>query len=192
MTSWIFPKMESGKLTEEQRDFELAHVLGNVANLIGNNARDKGLQLVFDVDSQVPDALHGDALRLGQILINYANNTIKFTHSGEICIAVFPLRSHGEHVTLRFEVHDTGIGLSAEQMERLFQSFQQSDTCTMREYGGTGLGLTICKSLAELMHRCVAVESEPGNGSIFWFTSELQRAKAKPVAQVGGSGVVLA
>jgi two-component system sensor histidine kinase/response regulator len=171
-----FSKMEAGKLSMEQRDFALIEVLDKVTNLIGDKARSKGLELVFDIDPQVPQALHGDALRLGQILINYANNAIKFTPSGEICIAVFPLRSQGAQVTLRFEVRDTGIGLSAEQGARLFQSFQQADTSTTRKYGGTGLGLAICKSLAELMHGSVGVESQLGHGSTFWFTAELQRA----------------
>ncbi|RFO97683.1 hypothetical protein DIC66_07450 [Rhodoferax lacus] len=182
-----FSKMEAGKLTVEQRDFELTQVLDNLTNLIGEKARSKELELVFDVDPCVPDALHGDALRLGQILINYANNAIKFTHHGEICVAVLPLPSQGEQVNLRFEVRDTGIGLSTEQMERLFQSFQQADTSTTRKYGGTGLGLAICKSLAELMHGTVGVESVLGKGSTFWFTTQLEKAKKKithsPVAQ---------
>ena len=172
-----FSKMEAGKLTIEQRDFELSKVLENVTNLIGDKARSKGLELVFDVDPLVPDALHGDALRLGQILINYGNNAIKFTPSGEICIAVLPLDRGDNWVDLRFEVRDTGIGLSTAQMERLFQSFQQADTSTTRQYGGTGLGLAICKSLADLMHGQVGVESQPGRGSTFWFTTRLGRAQ---------------
>jgi two-component system, sensor histidine kinase and response regulator len=174
-----FSKMEAGKLSVEQRDFALSRVLENVTNLIGEKAHSKGLELVFDIDPQVPEALHGDALRLGQILINYANNAIKFTHSGEICIAVQMLHSQGSQVTLRFEVRDTGIGLSAEQRGRLFQSFQQADTSTTRKYGGTGLGLAICKSLAELMQGSVGVASELGKGSTFWFTAQLQRGQQR-------------
>ena len=171
-----FSKMEAGKLSLEQRDFQLSKVLEQVANLTEDKAQGKGLELVFDIDPAVPDALHGDALRLGQILINYANNAIKFTPSGEICVAVRVLQSHGAHFTLRFEVRDTGIGLSAEQQQRLFQSFQQADTSTTRKYGGTGLGLAICKSLAELMQGSVGVDSELGRGSTFWFTAQLQKA----------------
>jgi PAS domain S-box-containing protein len=177
-----FSKMEAGKLSVELRDFELNRVFENLVNLIGEKARSKGLELLFDIDPRVPGALHGDALRLGQILINYANNAIKFTHSGEICIAVFPLHQHGKRITLRFEVRDTGIGLNQEQKERLFQSFQQADTSTTRKYGGTGLGLAISKSLAELMHGSVGVESAPGQGSTFWFTAELEAVDAADFA----------
>ncbi len=99
----------------------------------------------------MPPNLVGDSLRLGQILINYANNAIKFTEKGEISIVVRMVEERGQQVLLRFEVRDTGIGLTPEQMGRLFQSFQQADTSTTRRYGGTGLGLAICKSLAELM-----------------------------------------
>jgi CheY-like chemotaxis protein len=174
-----FSKMEAGKLTVEQRDFELSKVLENLTNLMGDKARSKNLELVFDVDPAVPDCLKGDALRLGQILINYANNAIKFTPSGEICVAVFPLQDDGQRVTLRFEVRDTGIGLSDEQMAGLFQSFQQADSSTTRKYGGTGLGLAISKSLAELMGGEVGVASEPGQGSTFWFTAQMQHGKKK-------------
>ena len=181
-----FSKMEAGKLTVEQRDFALSRVLDNLTNLIGDKARSKGLELLFDIDPQVPDVLHGDALRLGQILINYANNAIKFTHSGEICIAVFPLERHANQVTLRFEVRDTGIGLSEDQMARLFQSFQQADTSTTRKYGGTGLGLAISKSLAELMHGNVGVESVLGRGSTFWCTAQLEIGHGQPALPSDG------
>ena len=170
-----FSKMEVGKLTLEQHEFELRRVLDNLTNVIGDKARSKQLALVFEVDPDVPDRLTGDALRLGQILINYANNAIKFTPAGEICVAVRLLHDQGSQVTLRFEVRDTGIGLHPEQMAMLFQSFQQADTSTTRKYGGTGLGLAISKSLAELMHGQVGVESRLGLGSTFWFTAQLQR-----------------
>jgi CheY-like chemotaxis protein len=177
-----FSKMEAGKQSVELRDFELNRVFENVVNLIGEKARSKGLELLFDIDPRVPGSLHGDALRLGQILINYANNAIKFTQRGEICIAVYPIQQMDRLITLRFEVRDTGIGLSSEQKERLFQSFQQADTSTTRKYGGTGLGLAISKSLAELMHGSVGVESELGKGSTFWFTAELQTVDAPDFA----------
>jgi signal transduction histidine kinase/CheY-like chemotaxis protein len=174
-----FSKMEAGKLTVEERDFELSKVLDNLTNLMGDKARGKNLELIFDVAPEVPDSLNGDALRVGQVLINYTNNAIKFTHSGEICVAVALLADDGQQLTLRFEVRDTGIGLSAEQMSNLFQSFQQADTSTTRKYGGTGLGLAISKSLAELMHGSVGVESELGKGSTFWFTAQLKRGQAR-------------
>ena len=167
-------KMEAGKLTLEHRDFELSKVLDNVTNLIGDKATAKELELIFDVAPGVPDSLRGDSLRLGQILINYANNAIKFTHRGEICIAVTLLEQQGQQVLLRFAVRDTGIGLGPEQMDKLFQSFQQADTSITRKYGGTGLGLAISKSLAELMHGAVGVESVLGQGSTFWFTAQME------------------
>ena len=170
-----FSKMEAGKLTVEQRDFSLAKVLDNVANLIEDKVKAKqDLQLVFDIAPDVPDALHGDALRLGQILINYANNAVKFTQHGEIRIAAEVVPSQATRIGLRFAVHDTGIGLNEEQIQRLFQSFQQADGSTTRKYGGTGLGLAICKNLAELMQGEVGVQSSPGVGSTFWFTVQLE------------------
>jgi len=171
-------KMEAGKLTLEQRDFSLGKVLDNLTNLMGDRAVAKGLELIFDIAPEVPDSLRGDSLRLGQILINYANNAIKFTPHGEICISVALLEQPGQpphQVTLRFAVRDTGIGLDAQQMGKLFQSFQQADSSTTRKYGGTGLGLAISKSLAELMQGSVGVESMPGQGSTFWFTAQLER-----------------
>jgi PAS domain S-box-containing protein len=168
-------KMEAGKLTLEHRDFQLTKVLDNVTSLIGDKAAVKELELIFDIAPEVPNSLCGDSLRLGQVLINYANNAIKFTHSGEICVAVTLLEQQGQQVLLRFAVRDTGIGLDPEQMERLFQSFQQADTSITRKYGGTGLGLAISKSLAELMHGAVGVESVLGQGSTFWFTAKLER-----------------
>ena len=170
-----FSKIEAGKLTVDQQPFELDRMLESVSDVVSYKAGAKGLELVCDVGPDVPPNLVGDSLRLGQILINFANNAIKFTDHGEITIAVRLLEAAGERVTLRFEVRDTGIGLTAEQMGRLFQSFQQADTSTTRRYGGTGLGLAICKSLAELMGGEVGVESTYGQGSTFWVTLPLER-----------------
>lgn len=128
---------------------------------------------MLDAAADVPAHLVGDALRLGQILINFANNAIKFTDRGEIHILVRVLERAGQRVLLRFEVRDTGIGMTPEQMGRLFQSFQQADASTTRRYGGTGLGLAICKNLAELMGGEVGAESEPGKRSAFWVTLPL-------------------
>ena len=174
-----FSKMEAGKFTVEQHEFQLVQVLDNVSNLVGEKARSKGLELIFDVDAQVPNTLSGDALRVGQILINYANNAIKFTEKGEICIGVFPVAESGTEITLRFEVRDTGIGLTEAQQALLFQSFQQADTSTTRKYGGTGLGLAISKSLAELMRGTVGVTSAPGQGSTFWFTARFGKGQRR-------------
>ena len=170
-----FSKVEAGKLTVERVPFDLHKVLDNVANLIGEKSQAKGLELIFDVAPNVPDALIGDPLRIGQILINYANNAIKFTERGEIDIVV-RTRAREENekeVIVYFGVKDTGIGLTEEQRSKLFQSFQQADASTTRKYGGTGLGLAISKKLAELMGGTVGVDSELGKGSTFWFTARL-------------------
>jgi two-component system sensor histidine kinase/response regulator len=178
-----FSKIEAGKLSVEKQPFVLDRLLESVADVVGYKAGVKGLELVCDVASDVPPNLVGDALRLGQILINYANNAIKFTDKGEISIVVRMLEQSAQRVMLRLEVRDTGIGLTAEQMGRLFQSFQQADTSTTRRYGGTGLGLAICKSLAELMGGEVGVSSEFGRGSTFWVTLPLGRGAPARVLQ---------
>lgn len=172
-----FSKIEAGKLEVETVDFELRSVLDNLANLIGEKCAGKGLELMFDIEPTIPDHLRGDPLRIGQILINYANNAVKFTDRGEIVVRARETGRETEDgvdaVLVCFEVQDTGIGLSAEQQSRLFRSFEQADTSTTRKYGGTGLGLAISKKLAELMGGEVGVQSEPGKGSTFWFSARL-------------------
>lgn len=170
-----FSKIEAGKLMVEKQPFVLDRMLESVTDVVGYKAGAKGLELVCDVAANVPPNLVGDSLRLGQILINFANNAIKFTDQGEISIAVRLLEESETRVSLRFEVRDTGIGLTTEQMGRLFESFQQADTSTTRRYGGTGLGLAICKSLAELMGGEVGVISDFGHGSTFWVSLPLER-----------------
>ncbi len=172
-----FSKIEAGKLTMEKTDFELEKVFDNVAGLITEKATDKGLELIFKVDRQVPNFLVGDPLRLGQILINYANNAVKFTESGEIVIGANLVEEDENDVLIRFSIMDSGIGLTEEQKVQLFQAFQQADSSTTRKFGGTGLGLVISKRLAELMGGEVGVESEYGKGSTFWFTARLQKGK---------------
>jgi len=177
-------KIEAGRLGLESTPFQLDKVLENVADVVAHKATEKGLELICDVAPDVPDSLIGDPLRLGQILINYLNNAIKFTEQGEIEIVVRrvagPEDSSGPAITLRFEVRDTGIGLNEGQIGRLFQSFQQADASTTRRYGGTGLGLSICKSLAQLMGGEVGVHSQAGQGSVFWFTAQLQVGPGMP------------
>ncbi|WP_422842731.1 response regulator [Acidovorax sp. M2(2025)] len=175
-----FGKIEAGKLEVETVDFDLHAVLDNVANLLGEKCASKGLELMFDVDPHLPSSLRGDPLRLGQILVNYANNAVKFTDTGEIILRVREVARDAQDVTLRFEVQDTGIGLSEEQQSRLFRSFEQADTSTTRKYGGTGLGLAISKQLAQLMGGTVGVRSAPGRGSTFWFTARLGLGGAAP------------
>ncbi len=168
-----FSKIEAGKLTVENTEFELETVLDTVANLVSEKATAKGLEFVLDVAADVPPVLRGDPLRLGQILINYANNAVKFTERGEIVVHVETLERGDDDALLRFAVRDTGIGLTPEQKARLFVSFQQADTSTTRKYGGTGLGLAIARKLADLMGGDVGVDSAPGQGSTFWFTARL-------------------
>ncbi|MEY5097479.1 MAG: hypothetical protein RJA36_198 [Pseudomonadota bacterium] len=170
-----FSKIEAGKLILEQVDFELDQLLDDVVSLVGERAASKGLELVVSIDAAVPRRLVGDPLRLGQILVNYANNAVKFTEHGEVAIRVLPAGEDESGLRLRFEVSDTGIGMTAEQQSLLFQSFQQADSSVTRKYGGTGLGLAIAKRLAELMGGSVGVESRAGAGSTFWFTASLSR-----------------
>ncbi|MBF0537933.1 MAG: response regulator [Nitrospirae bacterium] len=174
-----FSKIEAGKLDIETIDFELSRVLDNLATLVSEKASVKGLELIFDVDPNLPDNLVGDPLRLGQILINYTNNSVKFTKEGEIVVRILLIEEDNNGLLLRFEVKDTGIGLTQEQQEKLFQSFQQADTTTTRKYGGTGLGLAISKKLANMMGGSVGVESEYGKGSTFWFTARLGKSRIR-------------
>ncbi|MGV8120228.1 MAG: response regulator [Candidatus Xenobiia bacterium LiM19] len=165
-----FSKIEAGKLDIESVEFELDDVLEKVTSLTALKAEEKGLELLFTRGPDVPDSLIGDPLRLSQILINLTNNAMKFTEKGEVVIATDLVEKNEKQVTLRFSVRDTGIGLTPEQIGRLFQSFSQADGSTTRKYGGTGLGLAICKRLSELMGGRIWVESEPGKGSSFIFT----------------------
>jgi len=180
-----FSKIEAGKLTVENIDFELEKVLENVSNLISEKATAKGLELIFDIDPAVSIHPKGDPLRLGQILINFCNNAVKFTESGEIVVKARVEDQDENGQLVRFSVSDTGIGLTEEQMGRLFQAFEQADTSTTRQHGGTGLGLAISKRLAQLMGGDVGVTSEVGKGSTFWFTAYLGRGErvAKRFAQ---------
>jgi signal transduction histidine kinase/DNA-binding response OmpR family regulator/HPt (histidine-containing phosphotransfer) domain-containing protein len=168
-----FSKVEAGMLQIDTGPFEMEGLLDAAATLIAEKAAQKQLELVVDVAPDVPQYLVGDALRLRQVLINYANNAVKFTETGEIGIVVRVEERSDLDVLLRFEVKDSGIGLTPEQMSRLFQSFQQADASTTRKYGGTGLGLAISKQLAHLMGGAVGVESTVGQGSTFWFTARL-------------------
>jgi two-component system sensor histidine kinase/response regulator len=174
-----FSKVEAGKLDLEHADFELEKVLDNTSSLAGEKASAKGLEVVIDIAPDVPSNLVGDSLRVGQILLNYVNNAVKFTEKGEILVSVRASERTDHDVLLHFRVQDTGIGLSAEQKQRLFKSFSQADTSTTRRFGGTGLGLAISKKLAELMGGEVGVESEPGKGSTFWFSARLGVGEAK-------------
>jgi signal transduction histidine kinase/DNA-binding response OmpR family regulator/HPt (histidine-containing phosphotransfer) domain-containing protein len=172
-----FSKIEAGKLSVENIDFDLEKVLENVSTLISEKASGKGLELIFDFDPAVSTHPKGDPLRLGQILINFCNNAVKFTERGEIVVKARVDQEDEDGQLVRFSVSDTGIGLTEEQMGRLFQAFEQADTSTTREHGGTGLGLAISKQLAQLMGGDVGVNSEVGKGSTFWFTAYLGKGE---------------
>ena len=182
-----FSKIEAGKLEFESVEFELGDVLEHLSALAAVKAQEKGLEFVFHVDSDVKAELIGDPLRLGQVLLNLCQNAIKFTESGEVVVSVRKAEtklSDEQHTVLLFSVKDTGIGLSQEQQAKLFQAFTQADGSTTRKYGGTGLGLTICKRLVEIMEGDIGVDSELGVGSTFHFTAKLKtQAKTKPISR---------
>ena len=172
-----FSKIEAGKLELEQIPFQLEDLLDELAVQVGLRAEEKGVELMFDLPTDTPTALIGDPLRLRQVLVNLANNAIKFTEHGEVVVRMQPLRRQQDRLQLEFQVSDTGIGMSSEQVGRLFESFSQADSSTTRRFGGTGLGLAISKTLTEMMGGDIWVNSELGQGSTFHFTVELQVQK---------------
>ena len=183
-----FSKVESGKMEAEKIPFQLDKVLGNVASVTALRAEEKGLELLFNSGLDVPRSLVGDPLRLGQVLINLVNNAVKFTDAGEVEVRIrIESQDHG-HVVLGFTVRDTGIGMTPEQVGKLFQSFSQADTSTTRKYGGTGLGLAISRRLVELMGGTMWVESTPGEGSVFAFNLPFACAtdKNRTIPDLGG------
>jgi two-component system, sensor histidine kinase and response regulator len=166
-----FSKIEAGMLDMEQTQFRLDKVLDDLCAIITFKAQEKGLEIIFAVDRDVPLSLIGDPLRLGQILTNLCDNAIKFTEAGEVMVSIKALETKPEKTKLQFSIKDTGVGLTKDQIKKLFKAFSQTDASTTRKYGGTGLGLTISKRLVELMEGEIWVESEPGNGTDFIFTS---------------------
>nr|WP_276598067.1 PAS domain-containing hybrid sensor histidine kinase/response regulator [Roseateles koreensis] len=175
-----FSKVEAGKLTLESATFDLQAVLTHVLDVVGDKARAKRLSLVCELPPDLPQWLCGDALRLRQILINLVDNAVKFTEVGRIVLALQVMTTDGPDWLLRFELRDTGIGLTPAQMAGLFQSFSQADDSITRQYGGTGLGLAIARRLALLMGGDMGVHSEAGRGSVFWFTARFVRALPPP------------
>lgn len=177
-----FSKIEAGKLNLQSIDFNLQRTVDDVAELLSNQARHKGLELRVEVTQSVPIHVNGDPGRLRQVLTNLVGNAIKFTAEGEIRIRVTLDEDHESHALLHFAVTDSGVGIEEVDQKRLFQSFEQVDGSYTRQYGGTGLGLAISRQLSELMGGQIGVESEVGKGSTFWFTASL-------VKQVGhGAG----
>ena len=179
-----FSKIEAGKLDMEKAAFRLEDVLDNLANLVGLKASDKELELLFSLQPDLPTALIGDPLRLGQVLVNLGNNAVKFTDKGDIFVGVEVVNKSEEDAELHFWIRDSGIGMTPEQQSRLFRSFSQADTSTSRKYGGTGLGLAISKQLVEMMNGRIWVDSQAGKGSTFHFHARfgLQRDVAPRIA----------
>ena len=179
-------KIEAGKLVLEHQVFLTADMVHGAAAIIQDAAAAKGLKLIIDI-AALPDALFGDPIRLSQILVNYLGNAVKFTHQGSISLSGRVMAETDTDTLLRFEVRDTGIGLSDEQRLRLFNTFEQADNSTTRNFGGTGLGLAINKRLAEMMGGEVGVSSAPGQGSTFWITARLEKCPelAAPQARTG-------
>jgi two-component system sensor histidine kinase/response regulator len=164
-------KIESGKLALEYTDFQLESVVSNMADVLGMRAEEKGLELLFTAPPDIPTGLVGDPIRLGQVLINLGTNAIKFTEKGDVLIGCEVQRLEPTEALLHFWVRDTGIGLTQAQIDTLFQPFTQGDSSTTRQYGGTGLGLTISRQLVEMMKGRIWVNSQPGKGSTFHFTA---------------------
>ncbi len=178
-----FSKIEAGKLKLEQLDFDVQDTVENAVELFAMPAQRKGLELTSHIPETIPPALRGDPIRLRQTLLNLISNAIKFTQRGEIHVRVEAVDETETAVTLRFAVRDSGVGIPAEAQGRIFEAFSQADGSTTRRFGGTGLGLTIVKELVALMKGQVGVESQPGQGSTFWFTAVFARQSVETRAQ---------
>ncbi|MGR9107115.1 MAG: response regulator [Gammaproteobacteria bacterium] len=172
-----FSKIEAGKMEMEEIPFALGEVLDNLKQLFGLKAEQKEIDLLVEIDPDIPDELRGDPLRLGQVLINLVGNALKFTEHGEIRVAVAKVAQGDSELTLRFAVSDTGIGIPEDKKSRLFTPFTQADNSMIRRYGGTGLGLSISKRLVEMMGGEIAFETTIGQGSCFYFTARFGYAK---------------
>ena len=172
-----FSKIEAGRLTLDPTDFSVARMVGNVCNLVADRVEAKGLELVTDT-AALPPMLHGDGLRLGQVLLNFVTNAVKFTERGSVALRARVLSETADTLSVRFEVQDTGMGMTPEQQQNLFQPFVQADVSTTRQFGGSGLGLAISRRLAQAMGGAVGVESTKDHGSTFWLELPLQRSHA--------------
>jgi len=170
-----FSKIEARMMDFEEIPIELPKLIENATKMIAASAREKPIEIRYELAEDIPDGLLGDPTRIRQVLLNYGNNAVKFTEKGSICILAELLNENENELVIKFSVTDTGKGIAKEKIKVLFRPFSQADNSTTRKFGGTGLGLLICKQLAELMGGEVGVESEPGNGSMFWFTVKLKK-----------------
>ena len=178
-----YSKIEAGKLELETLDFNIRSTVEDVSDVLATAAFGKGVELVSLIHQGLPTLVEGDPVRLRQILMNIAGNAIKFTQKGEVVIHVFLEKEDSSHVTIRFEIKDTGIGIPEDRLNRLFQSFSQIDSSTTRQYGGTGLGLVISKQLCEIMGGEIGVESKENAGTTFWFTCVFKKKEKQKESQ---------
>jgi len=189
-------KIEAGRIKLEQTDFDLYEAVASRVEFFATRAAAKGVALSYRIFPNVPRLVCGDPCRLGQVLVNLIGNALKFTDTGKVEIDVAELEHDREKVLLRFDVHDTGIGIAPDARKHIFDPFYQGDSSTTRKYGGTGLGLAITRELTELMGGAIGVESEPGIGSNFWFTARFTRSTlaesygsaTSPLCLMEGSG----
>jgi signal transduction histidine kinase/CheY-like chemotaxis protein/HPt (histidine-containing phosphotransfer) domain-containing protein/HAMP domain-containing protein len=182
-----FSKIESGKLDLEQHPFELRECLESALDLLAPRATEHGLDLAYEIADDVPQMLVGDVTRLRQILVNLLSNAVKFTSAGEVVVTITAERAPDQRYMVHIAVRDTGIGIPPDRMDRLFRTFSQADSSTTRQYGGTGLGLVICKRLSELMGGTVWAESTPGKGSTFHVTIHVGTAPSQPRVYLRGA-----
>lgn len=178
-----FSKIEAGKLSIEKINFNLEDVMRTVSSLTADKAQENGVEFILNIEKDVPLNLIGDPLRISQLITNYCGNAVKFTEIGEVVLTASLIKKTKKYAEIKFSVADTGIGLTSDQKNNIFQSFSQADQSTTREYGGTGLGLAICKNLAELMDGEVDFESEYGKGSTFIFTAKFALQKEQNMRQ---------
>ncbi len=192
-----FSKIEAGKMELEQKDFNLRNCIEEVLDIFANKANKMGIDLIYQIDFNVPVTVIGDSLRLRQVIINLVSNAVKFTQQGEIFIGVNLVALKGSDAEISFQVRDTGIGIPSDKIDRLFKSFSQVDSSTTRKYGGTGLGLVICEKLIALMGGNISVESEVGKGTKFCFSikaglsQEAQNEANLDVALLAGKRILI-